>query len=71
MVRTRMNLLPREISGRMSRSFMARGYLHALYLERCDVRLRQPISSSVGWTLHQYLPYRRRHPAFWLARRLD
>jgi hypothetical protein len=64
MVRTRMNLLPREIDGRLARSFVARGYLHALYLERCDSRLRQPLTKAVGWTLFCYFPSRRRHPAY-------
>jgi hypothetical protein len=64
MVRTRMKLLPREIDGRLSRSFVARGYLHALYLKRCDSRLRQPISHAVGWTMFCYFPGRRRHPAY-------
>ena len=64
MVRTRIQLLPREIAGRVSRSFVATGYLHALYLERCDSRLRKPLSQSVKWSLFHYFPVRRGHPAY-------
>ena len=58
-----MRLLPRLIAGRMSRSFVASGYLHALYLERCDSRLRQPLTDAVGHTMFCYFPSRRKHPA--------
>lgn len=68
MIRTRMNLLPRQIEGRICRSFVTTGYLHTLYLERCDSRLRQPLSQSVGWTLFCYFPVRRKHPAYGLRR---
>ena len=60
MVRTRMKLLARGFD----RSFVARGYLHDLYLQRCDVRLRQPITSAVGRTIHCYFPGRHSHAAY-------